>query len=374
MTVSPTSGLVTTEAGGTATFKVRLNSPPTTTVTIGLSSSNAAEGTVSPASLVFTPADWNLDQTVTVTGGDDAVDDGRVAYTIVTAATVSTDPAYNGLNPPDVSVTNRDDDAPAYPGLAFSFTIDDPGNLLGSNRADVLEGLEAAALIFSRLLDGEGVMDVIVRPDNSIPRFTGGVLSVSYVRTEGGVNIFENSTITEARSGIDPNGSTPDILISMNTSTYLPTVWFDPSGADRTGVLPGDRLDFISVALHEIGHGLGFQGYRDIDGPNYGGFPGDYMTSYDFLTSFGSGQNANILFFNGPEAVSEYGGPVPLTSVGPGAFLTSQNFFHLGNPAGMIGDDLILRPDERRCILSTDNAIHPVNSTWRSWRISAGVS
>ena len=38
VTVSPTSGLVTTEAGGTATFTVVLNSQPTANVTIPISS------------------------------------------------------------------------------------------------------------------------------------------------------------------------------------------------------------------------------------------------------------------------------------------------------------------------------------------------
>src|SRR5205807_7669582 len=66
--VSPTSGLVTTEVGGTATFTVVLTSQPTASVTVGLSSSNTAEGTVSPASLTFTAANWNVAQTVTVTG------------------------------------------------------------------------------------------------------------------------------------------------------------------------------------------------------------------------------------------------------------------------------------------------------------------
>ena len=87
ITVTPTSGLVTTEAGGTATFTVVLNAQPTADVTIALcSSSDTTEGTVAPASLMFTAANWNTAQTVTVTGVDDAVDDGDVAYTIVTAA------------------------------------------------------------------------------------------------------------------------------------------------------------------------------------------------------------------------------------------------------------------------------------------------
>ncbi len=55
-------------------------------MTIGLTSSDTTEGTVSPASVTFTAANWNTAQTVTVTGVNDDLDDGDVAYTIVTAA------------------------------------------------------------------------------------------------------------------------------------------------------------------------------------------------------------------------------------------------------------------------------------------------
>ncbi|MFO0888459.1 MAG: cohesin domain-containing protein [Isosphaeraceae bacterium] len=110
ITVSPTSGLTTTEAGGTATFTVVLDSQPTGDVTIALSSSNTAEGIIDLGSLTFTPDNWDVPQTVTVTGVDDSVDDGDVAYTIVTAAATSSDAGYSGLDADDVSVTNLDDD------------------------------------------------------------------------------------------------------------------------------------------------------------------------------------------------------------------------------------------------------------------------
>ncbi|MEK0182803.1 DUF4347 domain-containing protein, partial [Microcoleus anatoxicus] len=73
ITVSPTTGLTTTEAGGKATFTVVLDSQPTASVTIPLTSSNTAEGTIDKSSLTFTPANWNVAQTVTVTGVDDSV-------------------------------------------------------------------------------------------------------------------------------------------------------------------------------------------------------------------------------------------------------------------------------------------------------------
>jgi uncharacterized delta-60 repeat protein len=49
ISVAPTSGLVTTEAGGQATFQVNLNSRPKDTVSINLASDNPAQGTVSPS-------------------------------------------------------------------------------------------------------------------------------------------------------------------------------------------------------------------------------------------------------------------------------------------------------------------------------------
>jgi hypothetical protein len=110
ISLTPTAGLVTTESGGTSTFSVFLNRQPTADVTIGLSSANPAEGTVSPTSLTFTPSDWSTPKQVTVTGVDDFKVDGDKTYTIVTAPAVSSDPSYNGLNPPDVSVVNRDND------------------------------------------------------------------------------------------------------------------------------------------------------------------------------------------------------------------------------------------------------------------------
>ncbi|NJS13088.1 MAG: hypothetical protein HC789_23310, partial [Microcoleus sp. CSU_2_2] len=106
ITVSPTTGLKTTEAGGTDTFTVKLNSQPTANVTIDLGSSNTIEGVISPALVIFTPDNWNQAQKVTVKGVDDKVADGNKNYTIVTSSAVSADPKYNNLDAADVSVTN----------------------------------------------------------------------------------------------------------------------------------------------------------------------------------------------------------------------------------------------------------------------------
>jgi hypothetical protein len=81
---------------------------------VPLTSSNPAEGTVLPLSLTFTTANWNEPQTATVTGADDLACDGNQRYTIVTGNAVSADPAYDGLDPPDVSVTNIDNEGGGF--------------------------------------------------------------------------------------------------------------------------------------------------------------------------------------------------------------------------------------------------------------------
>ena len=114
ISVLPTSGLTTTEAGGEATFNVRLNSQPTSNVTITLSTSDPTEGTLLTSSLTFTSGDWDQPKPVTVRGVDDLVDDGDVDYDVITAAAVSGDTQYSGLDAANVRVRNANDDTAAF--------------------------------------------------------------------------------------------------------------------------------------------------------------------------------------------------------------------------------------------------------------------
>jgi autotransporter-associated beta strand protein len=130
VTVTPTSGLTTTEAGGTASFTVVLNRRPTADVTIELTSSDASEGTLSATSLRFTPVDWDVPQEVTVTGVDDLVVDGSVNYTINISAAASDDLLYDGMDPPDVALTNIDATR-VWTGAGSNNLWSNPANWLG---------------------------------------------------------------------------------------------------------------------------------------------------------------------------------------------------------------------------------------------------
>ena len=150
ITVSPTEGLITYEdpTQGPATFTVVLDTEPTANVTVGITSNDTGEGTVDKSSLTFTggsSGNWNVPQTVTVTGVDDSDVDGDVAYTILTAAAESTDLDYGGMNVADVSATNLDNETQAgvtvdsissdtiFAGDTLDVTISGSGFLAGAS-------------------------------------------------------------------------------------------------------------------------------------------------------------------------------------------------------------------------------------------------
>ncbi|MDH5654908.1 MAG: DUF1554 domain-containing protein [Spirochaetia bacterium] len=112
-TYSATSGFSVSETGTTTTFSIILNTEPTGTVTVNLNSNDTSEATISPSVLNFDSTNWNnvAAHTVTVTGVDDFSVDGAGAWTIVTAAATSTDTAYNGLNPTDITGSTSDNDS-----------------------------------------------------------------------------------------------------------------------------------------------------------------------------------------------------------------------------------------------------------------------
>ena len=101
--VTSTSSLPATE-GGTASFTVQLTQQPPGTTTINVASALMTVATVSPATLTFTTADYNIPQTVTVT----AVNDDDVADNATNITLTAT-----GLAMRSVAVAVDDDDTQA---------------------------------------------------------------------------------------------------------------------------------------------------------------------------------------------------------------------------------------------------------------------
>lgn len=103
--------LRTTEAGGTAVFRLVLTRPPTADVVLGLVVGDPSQVSLNVYNLTFNPSNWKKPQSITATGVDNTARDGDVAVQIKVFSS-SDDTAYDGLAPLSVYVTNIDDDDP----------------------------------------------------------------------------------------------------------------------------------------------------------------------------------------------------------------------------------------------------------------------
>ena len=109
------SSLTVSEAGSTDTFTIVLTAQPDASVTLAAISGDAGEATVSPAVLTFAPDEWDVPQTVTVTGVDDPRIDGSqtTSVTVSVAAAIS-DYHFAEVAAQTVSVTTTDDDVAGF--------------------------------------------------------------------------------------------------------------------------------------------------------------------------------------------------------------------------------------------------------------------
>lgn len=80
-------------------------------MTVTLASSNTTVATVSPASLTFNASNWNVSRAVNITTVDNLVADGTRAARVVATVAASSDAAFRGLPPTNISVTVLDNDA-----------------------------------------------------------------------------------------------------------------------------------------------------------------------------------------------------------------------------------------------------------------------
>ena len=151
----------------------------------------------------------------------------------------------------------------------------------------------------------------------------------------------------------DGNDADAEIIVAFNSTTN----WY--FGTD--GNPPGGQLDFVTTALHEVAHGLGFVSTFAVDsgigecstgnsgdgcwgvGTGFNGMP----AIFDRFVENGSGQSllnttpfpnpssqlgsqlvSNNVFFNGPNAKAENGGTLPKLYA-PNPFELGSSILHL---------------------------------------------
>ena len=276
ITVNPTSGLMTTESGGTATFTIILDTQPVDIVTIALSASDPTEGDVSPTSITFTPDNWHVAQTVTIMGVDDSVDDGDIAYTITTHPAISGDPIYNGLDPEDVSVTNLDND-PVYPIVASDpvvYASDPTSNQINVPLTQVITiiftspmdfSTTADAFHFNRVGDNE---DIVNRKEEGTLVIDGAILTFTpssnllpgttyWVKIKSTATDLEGYPLDGDYDGIGGEEDEDDWKI-MFTTGFLPVL----IELDKFTAVPlGNQISITWTTLSEIDN-AGFNLWR----------------------------------------------------------------------------------------------------------------
>jgi hypothetical protein len=246
-----------TEGGATDGFTVVLNTQPIADVTITLAPDSQLDvggGGGLPLNLLFTTANWQSPQPVTVTAVDDAVAEGPHLGTITFSVT-SSDPVYNGLAVPDVVVQITDNDVA---GVSVTQS---------GGTTQVTEG--GATDSFTVVLTSQPIANVTITiaPDSQLDGGGGGGLPLNLLFTsvnwqtpqpvtvaavddavaEGPHN--GNIVITTASADANYNGlAVPDVSVQIldNDSTGVLVL---ESGNDTSVSETGPTSDNISVQL-----------------------------------------------------------------------------------------------------------------------------
>ena len=121
------------EHGISKTRNFKLNSQPTSNVTLNITSNNSTRLGISPSSFTFNSSNWSDSKSVTFTATDNETVDGDVTVT-VSISTSSSDSKYNGLTGSFIVNITEDDVAsigtPAFTTGVFTVTFVDSSDAM----------------------------------------------------------------------------------------------------------------------------------------------------------------------------------------------------------------------------------------------------
>jgi len=203
--ITPQGSLQTTEAGGTVDVAISLTAEPTADVMLSFNSSDASEASVSPAGLVFTAANWNVAQNITLIGQDDALIDGEQNYQINTTVS-SSDASYDGLVVPAIDAVNSDDDV-------AGITVTPVDGLTTTE--------QGGTATFTVVLDAEPAADVTINFTST--DLSEGAVDSGVTFTPGNWNVTQDVNIT----GVDDDISDGDETYVINSSVSSTDGQFD---------------------------------------------------------------------------------------------------------------------------------------------------
>ena len=176
---------------------------------------------------------------------------------------------------------------------------------------------------------------------------TAYILNGSTLPLDGGIYPV---ALANSLLGYDINEATAEISASFDSGSP----WY--FGTD--GATPVDQIDFVSVVLHEIGHGLGFAGSANYVGDGTGGYlNGTTLFAFDHYVELGTGEpletllsdgaafeaalTSDDLFWNGGNALSASDGTVKMYA--PATYEPGSSYSHFdestysaGHPASLM--------------------------------------
>ena len=232
--------------------------------------------------------------------------------------------------------------AQSLAALSFDFRYaDDPSGTFASRgwldtNSLFQRNIAAAANLWGQRFNSNARILVKVDPMSFVAR-AGGTNSLGRIlyRNADGDDVWEAGPLTRILTGNNPSATNfgYDILLGFDAAFVESHYWFDPEPQTRSASVPNNKGDFVSVVMHELGHGFGLTGFRDFA---TGQIPGSIATQMDDLSYFGGNGNPfsptgerNPMFFRGERAAQVFGSDLPLTHTPQGHFLYGQNYFHL---------------------------------------------
>ena len=239
--VDVSSGTLTVTEGATATYAVKLGKAPSADVTVAIARNTSGDTdlSVNPASLTFTPSNWDTEQTVTVSAAEDTDNTNGSASFTHTAS--STDTGYDGLTA-SVVVTEEDNEGPGVLVSKEALTVREttPGTYRVQLRTE-----PSANVTVAITRDSGGDADLSVSPTSLT--FTSGNWSTGQtvtVTARGDTDSsYGSASFTHTASSTDTGyaGLTASVMVTAyEVVTRTGTVTEDDTTANTaSGTVPG---------------------------------------------------------------------------------------------------------------------------------------
>lgn len=303
-TITESSGSSdTSESGSTDSFTVVLDAKPQSDVVLTVSSSDVDSLSATPASLTYTPDNWDTPQTVDLVGLDDGIVNGdRNVDVVVAVAAGTSDPGFSAVGSQTVSVSVADDDVPGLlingpmgglevneNGTTDTFTVEltaqpltdvvldvtsgDPGEVSASPSQltftpDNWNSPQTVTVAGVDDMDDDGdqvsQISVAVNAGGSDPLYTTAATQMTPVTTFDDDSIELSVTLQAATGLIVGADGSGDVLITL-TGDGLAVIEGTVNGVPVAGPFPASEISRLIVTGSDAVNSIDLSGVTPAD-------------------------------------------------------------------------------------------------------------